>query len=130
MSGGSVETRRPEGPETRESGGLQHERIGYKPTLMARSLPAGVSGQRTTASLEHSVDLKTDFVEDDVQTAPATVAARPRALRAIAKASIDLRAIRADATWQASSFDLAQGLEVKVMQSKLSPETLDRLFRG
>ena len=47
-----------------------------------------------------------------------------------AKASIDLRAIRADATWQASSFDLAQGLDVKVMQSKLSPETLDRLFRG
>ena len=76
------------------------------------------------------MDLKTDFVEEDVQTAPATVAAPPRAHRAIAKASIDLRAIRADATWQASSFDLAQGLEVKVMQSKLSPETLDRLFRG
>ena len=76
------------------------------------------------------MDLKTDFVEEDVQTAPATVAAPPRALRAIAKASIDLRAIRADATWQASSFDLAQALEVKVMQSKLSPETLDRLFRG
>ncbi len=37
---------------------------------------------------------------------------------------------RADATWQASSFDLAQGLDVKVMQSKLSTETLDRLFRG
>jgi hypothetical protein len=32
--------------------------------------------------------------------------------------------------WQASSFDLAQGLDVKVMQSKLSQETLDRLFRG
>jgi hypothetical protein len=43
---------------------------------------------------------------------------------------IDLRPFRADATWQASSFDLAQGLDVKVMQSKLSPETLDRLFRG
>jgi hypothetical protein len=26
--------------------------------------------------------------------------------------------------------DLAQGLDVKVMHSKLSPETLDRLFRG
>ena len=76
------------------------------------------------------MDLKTNLVQDDVQAAPATVATPPRALRAIAKASIDLRAIRADATWQASSFDLAQGLEVKVMQSKLSLETLDRLFRG
>jgi len=71
---------------------------------------------------------KPDF-EEDVQIAPET-AAEPRALRALAKASIDLRAVRADATWQASSFDLAQGLDVKVMQSKLSPETLDRLFRG
>ena len=44
--------------------------------------------------------------------------------------SIDLRGVRLDGTWQASSFDLAQGLDVKVMHSKLSPETLDRLFRG
>ena len=72
---------------------------------------------------------KPDF-EEAVQTAPETAAGPPRALRALAKASIDLRALRADATWQASSFDLAQGLDVKVMQSKLSPETLDRLFRG
>jgi len=36
---------------------------------------------------------------------------------------------RVDATsWRESSFDLAQGLEVKVMQSKLSAETLHRLF--
>ena len=36
---------------------------------------------------------------------------------------------KADETsWRASSFDLAQGLDVKVMQSKLSPETLHRLF--
>jgi len=75
------------------------------------------------------VDLKTD-IEEDVQTAPETVAAPPRGLRALAKTSIDLRAVRADATWQASSFDLAQGLDVKIMNSKLSPETLDRLFRG
>ena len=75
------------------------------------------------------MDLKTDF-EEDPQSAPATVAEPARAPRAAAKASIDLRAVRADATWQASSFDLAQGLDVKVMQSKLSPETLDRLFRG
>jgi hypothetical protein len=75
------------------------------------------------------VNPKPDF-EEDFQAAPETVAEPPRALRPFAKASIDVRAVRADATWQASSFDLAQGLEVKVMQSKLSPETLDRLFRG
>ena len=70
-----------------------------------------------------------DF-EDSVRTAPDTVAEPPRALRIAVKTPIDLRAVRADATWQASSFDLAQGLDVKVMHSKLSPETLDRLFRG
>ena len=75
------------------------------------------------------MELQTDL-EDRVRPGPETVAVPPRALRALAKASIDLRAVRADATWQASSFDLAQGLDVKVMQSKLSPETLDRLFRG
>ena len=79
--------------------------------------------------LECPVDLKTDF-EEDIQTAPERVAAPPRALRVLAKTAIDLRTVRADATWQASSFDLAQGLDVKVMNSKLSPETLDRLFRG
>ena len=82
-----------------------------------------------TAGLEHPVDLKHDF-EDDALIATATVAEPPRPLRSLAKASIDLRAVRADATWQASSFDLAQGLDVKVMQSKLPLETLDRLFRG
>ena len=75
------------------------------------------------------MESKLDFA-DSVRTSPETAAEPPRALRALVKASIDLRAVRADATWQASSFDLAQGLDVKVMQSKLSPETLDRLFRG
>ena len=75
------------------------------------------------------MDRKPDFVED-IQIALETVAEPPRALRALMKAAIDVRAVRADATWQASSFDLAQGLDVKVMQSKLSPEMLDRLFRG
>jgi hypothetical protein len=75
------------------------------------------------------VDPKPDF-EEDVRTVPETVAEPTPALRVPAKVPIDLRALRADATWQASSFDLAQGLDVKVMQSKLSPETLDRLFRG
>jgi hypothetical protein len=75
------------------------------------------------------VDAKLDFA-DDMQPAAETFAELSPGLRAAAKAAIDLRTVRADATWQASSFDLAQGLDVKVMQSKLSPETLDRLFRG
>jgi hypothetical protein len=33
-----------------------------------------------------------------------------------------------ETSWRASSFDLAQGLEVKEMQSKLSAETLRQLF--
>ena len=33
-----------------------------------------------------------------------------------------------ETSWRASSFDLAQGLEVKEMQSKLSAETLQQLF--
>ena len=53
-----------------------------------------------------------------------------RAGRAVDKAPADPRPSRADSTWLASSFDLAQGLEVKVMDSKLSWETLDRLFRS
>ena len=75
------------------------------------------------------MESKLDF-QDSVRTSPETPREPPPALRALVKASIDLRAVRADATWQASSFDLAQGLDVKVMQSKLSLETLDRLFRG
>jgi hypothetical protein len=36
---------------------------------------------------------------------------------------------RADeSSWRASSLDLAQGLDVKVMQSRLSAETLHQLF--
>ena len=69
-------------------------------------------------------------IEEDVQTAPEAVADLPRGASNGAKAPIDLRAVRLDGTWQASSFDLAQGCDVKVMHSKLSPETLDRLFRG
>lgn len=69
-------------------------------------------------------------LDEPVQTAPQAVAEPLRPYRPPAKAAIDLRAVHADVTWQASSFDLAQGLDVKVMQSKLSPETLDRLFRG
>jgi len=35
-----------------------------------------------------------------------------------------------EAGWTGSSFDLAQGLEVREMESKLSPETLEELFRS
>jgi hypothetical protein len=35
---------------------------------------------------------------------------------------------RDETSWRESSLDLAQGLDVKEMQSKLPPETLDRLF--
>jgi hypothetical protein len=35
-----------------------------------------------------------------------------------------------EGAWHSSSFDLAQGLDVKVMESKLSRETLDQLFRA
>jgi hypothetical protein len=70
-------------------------------------------------------------LDEHVLIAPQTVAEPTRAPRAESKAPVDPRAaLAANGTWQASSFDLAQGLDVKVMQSKLSPETLDRLFRG
>lgn len=69
-------------------------------------------------------------LEEPVQTASPAVAEPARAGAAASKGAADSRPPRADATWQASSFDLAQGLDVKVMQSKLSRETLDRLFRG
>jgi hypothetical protein len=38
--------------------------------------------------------------------------------------------LRSGAGWLGSSFDLAQGLEVTVMDSKLSREDLDELFRS
>jgi hypothetical protein len=38
--------------------------------------------------------------------------------------------VRLGTDWHASSFDLAQGLDVKVMESKLSTEMLDELFRS
>ena len=69
--------------------------------------------------------------DEPVPTAPQTAVEPERAPRAEPKAPVDPRAALAvNGTWQASSFDLAQGLDVKVMQSKLSPETLDRLFRA
>jgi hypothetical protein len=71
-----------------------------------------------------------DRMDEPVQSAPHAAAEPTRGGRAVARAAVDPRAALAHGIWQASSFDLAQGLDVKVMQSKLSPETLDRLFRG
>ena len=67
--------------------------------------------------------------DEMTSTASQPAAASVRAPRAAANPLADLLAPRADATWQASSFDLAQGLDVKVMESKLSREMLDELFR-
>ena len=69
-------------------------------------------------------------LDEHVLIVPQPIAEPARAVAGASKAPADLRPSRADSTWQASSFDLAQGLEVKVMQSKLPLETLDRLFRG
>jgi hypothetical protein len=52
----------------------------------------------------------------------AKAPARPRTTASFEPAPAD------ETSWRASSFDLAQGLDVKVMQSKLSAETLHRLF--
>ena len=69
-------------------------------------------------------------LDEPLQVAGQVPPAPAHARRLAAKTPIDLPPTRADATWQASSFDLAQGLEVKVMESKLSIETLDQLFRS
>ncbi len=69
-------------------------------------------------------------LDEHVQIVPQPIAEPTRGAAGASKGPGDARAARADATWQASSFDLARGLDVKVMRSKLSPETLDRLFRG
>jgi hypothetical protein len=68
--------------------------------------------------------------DPDLSVVRPSVAETTRAVRQGSAGLVDPRAARADATWQASSFDLAQGLDVKVMESKLSRETLDELFRA
>jgi hypothetical protein len=75
------------------------------------------------------VDRKPDL-DLPIAVAQPTGAEATPARRAGTAGFADLRTVRADSTWQASSFDLAQGLDVKVMESKLSRETLDQLFRG
>ena len=75
------------------------------------------------------MDRKSGF-DEPLQNAPQAVAEAARAPRVASREAVDPRITFGHATWQASSFDLAQGLNVKEMQSKLSPETLDRLFRS
>jgi hypothetical protein len=67
-------------------------------------------------------------LDEHILITPQAVAEPTRAGPAAPKAPVDPRAVGVHGNWQASSFDLAQGLDVKVMQSKLSTETLDRLF--
>jgi hypothetical protein len=50
--------------------------------------------------------------------------------RASRAAPLAAATARAGMDWLTSSFDLAQGLDVKVMESKLSREMLDDLFRS
>jgi len=116
--------------EAREPGGALGARMRYKtssrldPSAAERS-----SDRRMLGEPGAPVDRK-PRLDEHVQIVPQPIAEPTRPVAGASKAPGDLRAPRADATWQASSFDLAEGLDVKVMQSKLSPETLDRLFRG
>jgi len=73
------------------------------------------------------VDSKRGFAEPfQITQQPVEPSA---AAPAAPKGPAEPRTPRLDSTWLASSFDLAQGLDVKVMESKLSRETLDSLFR-
>ena len=67
-----------------------------------------------------------------MQSKPEAIDIRPGAADSAAapRRPVGVAPIAGDATWLSSSFDLAQGLEVKVMESKLSRETLDQLFRS
>ena len=50
--------------------------------------------------------------------------------RAARSATLATATVGGSTDWLGSSFDLAQGLDVKVMESKLSREMLDELFRS
>ena len=68
-----------------------------------------------------------------MQSKPEAIEARPgppESAVAPRRPMAGVGPVTGDATWLSSSFDLAQGLEVKVMESKLSRETLDQLFRS
>jgi hypothetical protein len=75
-------------------------------------------------------DLETRVDESRRPPARAADAVAPAALRVAKEQGLARRETSAadDANWRGSSLDLANGLDVKVMQSKLSADTLDRLF--
>jgi hypothetical protein len=77
-------------------------------------LPNGERVQSKTRSTEQAFDRR-----DSAAQPPRMLPGMPPAMRS-----------GIDSTWLGSSFDLAQGLDVKVMESKLSPEMLDELFRS
>ena len=63
----------------------------------------------------------------DIEPSREGGAAPARASRGAPLAAVT---VAGGADWLGSSFDLAQGLDVKVMESKLSRELLDELFRS
>jgi len=65
--------------------------------------------------------------DDNAESSRESGVATARAPRA---APLAAATARGGMDWLASSFDLAQGLDVKVMESKLSREVLDDLFRS
>jgi hypothetical protein len=104
--------------------------MGYKPSSRLDLAAAACSGRPAASLGEGEMDRK-ERLGKPIGIARAASVEPTRALRRPAPGQpLASPAPRADTTWQASSFDLAQGLEVTVMNSKLSPETLDRLFRG
>ena len=119
-SGPRARGRRPRG---RESGGLRRERIGYKRQARGRPLRCRAFSAADDGGPGAPVDPKPDF-EEDVRPRPRRSPSR-RARFAPGEASIDA-AVRADATWAASAFDLAQGLEITVFETRMSVEDLDR----
>jgi hypothetical protein len=89
----------------REPGGFLHARMRYNPPAVQRN-PASVDDAEASA-------------ERAVEPTPASRGVPGAATR-----------VGAGTDWHGSSFDLAQGLDVKVMESKLSREMLDALFRS
>jgi hypothetical protein len=104
--------------------------MGYKASSRLDLSAAGCFSDRRRLGEPGAPMDRKSRLDEHVLITPQPVEPTPVA-PAVQKALVDPRAVLgAHGNWQASSFDLAQGLDVKVMNSKLSPETLDRLFRG
>ena len=84
--------------------------------------------RRCRRTTEQRVQNKTGVAEEP-SAALRERAGAPRARPASPALAPALRPL-GEGAWHSSSFDLAQGLDVKVMESKLSRETLDQLFRS